>query len=503
MRRGAASGPASASFLKLLRAGIEGQNLSGQRILAACSGGPDSLALLVGLHCLREVCGLELWAGTIDHGLREGSARDVVYVRRIAKALDIPCLSRCLTLSPMSGAGGVEAQAREARYAALREMASETGCTAIATAHTLNDQAETLLMRLSAGSGLLGARGILRRSGSVVRPMLDISRQEVLSFLREQRLKGRQDPTNESGRFVRNRIRLSVLPALEAAMGPGTLAALGRFCDIAASDALFLEKAAAQTEQALGIGSSGEPSADALWKTDSAALLSLDSAMRFRILRDGVQRLGGRFGMDLFQRLEAALGQKAPRLIQAEGGVEILIRYGQIEMRRKHAGQVISERPPVQRLDFPELNGTWSACWRDVQIRIRHLLPGESAGVGAVGLDAAELARAVSQDLIRLPLLVRTRRPGDVFRPGGVGTKKLKDFLMDARIPAEARDAVPLLTDSGAEVLYVIGRRESSWLARTAGIQGGWEIAFRHVSSTSEAAGKRPASAIEKGDAED
>ena len=148
-------------------------------------------------------------------------------------------------------------------------------------------------------------------------------------------------------------------------------------------------------------------------------------------------------------------------------------------MRRESFRESDAVQKPVLTLGLPEAaGGTWSADWRELLVRVRRLSPGESAGVGAVGIDAADLERSVSRGLLNLPLLVRTRRPGDVFRPSGVGTKKLKDFLMDARIPAEVRDGLPLLTDSGAEVLFVIGRRESSWLARTAGSQGGWEVAF-------------------------
>ncbi len=490
--RGASAGPSSAHFLRLLRAGIGRFELSGQRILAACSGGPDSLALLIGLAWLGRECGLEVRCGTVDHGLREGSGRDALYVRRIAGALGVPCEFRKLTLNLRGGMGGVEAQAREARYAALHEMAAETGCSVIATAHTLNDQAETLLMRLGSGTGLLGARGILRKSGIVVRPMLEISRQDVLNFLNEQRLRGRTDPTNASGMFARNRVRQTVLPALEEALGPGTLAALGRFCDIAAGDSECLEAMAAAAGKELS-GSRPAPegtlAADVPWIRDAAALLKLDAAIRFRVLRDGVQQLGGRFGMELFQRMEASLRQHGPRRVQAEGGVEILFRYGQVLMRRQRVHSLPAVTVPPLTLEIPEPGGTWSAVWQGMRVRVRHLLPGESAGNGAVGIDVSDLERAAAGGLLRLPLVMRFRRAGDVFRPGGVGTKKLKEFLIDARIPAEARGRIPLLTDSASEVLYVIGRRESSWLRRRAGVQGGLEIAFV------------PGDAIEKGQA--
>ncbi len=174
------------------------------RVVAALSGGPDSTALVAVLAALRDAGRLaSLSAIHVDHRLRPDSARDGEACAHLCRRLGVPLLRVEVEVAP----GNVQAQARRARYAALRLAAARAGATRIATGHTRSDQAETVLLRLLRGSGARGLSGIPPRRGPIVRPLIDRSRREVLAYLRARRLSWLEDPTNASPRYLRNRVR--------------------------------------------------------------------------------------------------------------------------------------------------------------------------------------------------------------------------------------------------------------------------------------------------------
>ena len=164
------------ALVAAVRASTVELGLFGKRVLVAVSGGPDSVALLLAMCEISTSLKLTIAAATVDHQLREGSAADVRYVARLCRRLGVGC--HCLRVD-VTGSGGLEAAARRARYRALGALARQQGYEAIATAHTREDQVETVLLRLGRGAGLRGARGILARRGAVVRPMLEVTRAHV------------------------------------------------------------------------------------------------------------------------------------------------------------------------------------------------------------------------------------------------------------------------------------------------------------------------------------
>ena len=185
---------------------------SGDHVLAACSGGPDSVAMVHVLGRLARPLGLTLLVASVDHGLREGSADDVEAVGRLADSLGLPF--RGLRVEVPPGAS-IQAAARAARYEALRGLAVEEGATRIAVGHTLDDQAETVLARMLRGSGVPGLAGVApRRRDGVVRPLIDCRRSEVRAHVAHHGLPVVEDPSNADRRFERVRIRLDLMPAL-------------------------------------------------------------------------------------------------------------------------------------------------------------------------------------------------------------------------------------------------------------------------------------------------
>lgn len=203
-------------ILARVRRTIEERGLinAGERVLVACSGGPDSAALLWCLATLAPELGFTLLAASIDHGLRPSAAVDVDLARGQAETLQVELRSKSLGLT--SG-GNVQARARVARYRALHRIARETGATRIAVGHTMDDQAETVLMRLLRGASLRGVSGIApRRADGVVRPLIDCRRHAVHEVARARFPQVANDPSNQDERFERVRVRFELLPALEA-----------------------------------------------------------------------------------------------------------------------------------------------------------------------------------------------------------------------------------------------------------------------------------------------
>ena len=192
--------------------------LPGQAVLVAVSGGPDSVCLLESLVRLRRLFKIRLEVFHFDHRLRGDSRLDADYVKRLAVRHGLPFHLRAATSAPPKGAS-IEAWAREQRHFAIAEVTHETGVARTAIGHTMDDQAETVLIGLVTGSGIQGMSGISPVTGTWVNPLIDVTRDEVEAFCRSLHLRPRIDPTNADTRFLRNAIRLRGLPTLERIVG--------------------------------------------------------------------------------------------------------------------------------------------------------------------------------------------------------------------------------------------------------------------------------------------
>jgi tRNA(Ile)-lysidine synthase len=238
----------------------------GDGLAAAVSGGADSLALLHGLRTLAGPRGWRLAVVTVDHGLRPGSAADAAFVVDHAKTLGLS--ARLVTLDPAELAAhrraGPEGAARTARYRALWRAAGELGCGWLATGHTLDDQAETVLLQLLRGAGAEGLAGMAVRSDRLLRPLLGVRRAETRACCAALGIGWREDPTNQQPGPLRNRIRQRVLPLLEE-LRPGAALALARAAGLAADERTWLDPlvaaalAAAEDHRSTGARSTGAP----------------------------------------------------------------------------------------------------------------------------------------------------------------------------------------------------------------------------------------------------
>ena len=379
----------------------------GDEIVCAVSGGADSVALLFALYLLRDKLDIRLSAAHFNHHLRGAeSDRDEQFVRDFCRRYDIPLAVGEGNVVP--GEKGLEAAAREARYAFLRSLPGK-----VATAHTADDNAETVLLHLVRGTGLKGLGGITPVSGNVIRPMLTVTRQDVEDFIQEWSLPHIEDSSNGTDQFLRNRLRHHVMPLLKEE-NP-------RLAENLSAMALRLRL----DEEFLSQGTEELP--------DVEALRAMHPAQRSRRLEAFLKRGGVREpeGTHIALAEELVFSDKPSAVGHFPGGVTIARRYGRLEVLEACPPLAETELPCPGRLELPEMTITCA--------------PAEEI------INTADTFTLVPAG----PIRVRARQPGDVIRLSG-GTKSLKKLFIDRKIPVSRRVAVPVLADD-AGILGVPG----------------------------------------------
>jgi len=394
----------------------------GEPVLAALSAGPDSTALVAALAALRDAGEVgPVHALFVDHGLRAGVEVEAAAARATCERLGVPFRAVKVTVK----GGNLQAAARRARYAALRREAARAGVVRIATGHTRTDQAETVLLRLLRGAGARGLSGIPARRGAIVRPLIDRARAEGLAWLARRGLDWRDDPTNASPRYARNRLRLEVWPRL-LDFNPSLEAALARTADLLRDD----ERALAARARAL-VGTSS--------RVSLATLRRVSRAVSRRVIRRLALEAGGRVAAP-----EAAHVERALELLHGEGDRQVELRAGLVARRRGGALEVV---PAPRRRRAPG------------QAPVEPPGPIPITGPGCypvAALDRTLVVAAARGAAVAWPLLARTRRAGDRFRPaGGRGSKSLKAWLIDRKVARARRDGLLLVTDGGHQVLAI------------------------------------------------
>ena len=314
----------------------------GDLVLAACSGGADSLALAAALAHEAPRLGLRGGGVTVDHGLQEGSAAQASRVEAALLGLGLdPVRQVRVTVPP--AAGGPEAAARSARYTALEQEARQTGAAAVLLGHTRDDQAETVLLGLARGSGARALAGMPARRGRFRRPMLGLARATLREACLAQRLEPWDDPHNRDPSYARVRVRHQALPALEEALGPGIAEALARSAAQLAADCEALDDIARAEEGRIqGPGAAGDMTGDTTGDTTGGILAALDieglaglaPAIRTRVLRQAALRAGcpgGSLTATHVAALDALVtGWHGQRGTDLPGAIQVQRRYGRL-----------------------------------------------------------------------------------------------------------------------------------------------------------------------------
>jgi tRNA(Ile)-lysidine synthase len=383
----------------------------GDHVVCAVSGGADSVALLFALYLLREKLGITLSAAHFNHCLRGAeSDRDEKFVRELCARYDIPLHVGSGLVEP--GKKGLEAAARDARYAFLRAIPGK-----IATAHTADDNAETLLMHLVRGTGLKGLGAIAPVNGMLIRPMLDVTRGEVLSFLQEYSLSYVDDSTNDTDQFLRNRLRHHVMPLLTQE-NPGISRNLSALAlRLRQDEACLAELAASDT------------------LPDVPALRQMAPAIRSRMIDEFLKKCGvpepEAAHIDMVEKL--VFSDKPSARACLPNGTVILRNYDKLIH-----GSLQEQRESVQ------LSLNDSAILSDLGLRV-------SCTPAQTMQNTPECFTVVPSGQI----VLRSRQAGDAMRLSG-GTKDLKKLFIDRKIPASQRMQIPVIADDDG-VLGVLG----------------------------------------------
>ncbi|HVC19922.1 MAG TPA: tRNA lysidine(34) synthetase TilS [Vicinamibacterales bacterium] len=429
----------------------------GAAVLAALSGGSDSVALVSLLREAEDAGELRLVGlAHFHHGLRPGEAdADEQFCVALAGRIGVPidvgrgdvaALARARRLS-------IEDAARVARYAFLEEARQRAGAAVVAVGHTRDDQAETFLLRVVRGAGTRGLAAIRPRAGCVIRPLLDCGRDELRRHLADRGLSFRDDATNADRRIPRNRVRHETLPALRRHFNPEVTAVLAREATLARDDAALLEQLAGEAYGALVTEGDGE------LRLHADRLRRTPRALARRVAQQALAATaGGRFVG--FHHVEVLLALCGP---DARGGVDLpgqrAERNGGEVVLVSRAGGVAP--PATAAFQYPlAVPGTVEVP--EAGCRISAVLPGPGGDPAAD--PGAWTGRGpwalVAAGRVRPGLGVRSRRPGDRFQPAGFGGhRKLQDFFVDHKIARPDRDRVPLVVDAEDRIVWVAGHR--------------------------------------------
>lgn len=427
------------TLLETMRACIRRHGLlvAGDVVLAAVSGGADSLALLLGLLALRDALDIRVAVAHLDHRVRGAeSARDRAFVEELAHRHDLRCISEDATIPP----GNFEAEARRVRYGFLERAADTLGATRIATGHTRDDQAETVLLRMIRGAGRRGLGGIRPRRGHIVRPLLDCDRLQVRAFLIEQGQEWRRDYGNFDLAFERTRIRHGFLPALTRELNPRLARTLADLADLMREEDALLDRLAAATARGQTLA--------------APVLNAIEGPIARRAIRLWWRRHGsgerlGRAHVEVIRRLAARTSDDGT--IAVPGGA---ITRERNRLRFLASGLAEEAPEPWQHALAPGVTVETPGGWR---LTLGEATPDEA-------LVPSHRLCLLDADALPGGLVVRNRRPGDTMRLHGLGGRtSLKRLFASRRVPRCARGDHPVVV-CGEEVLWVpdCGRSETA-----------------------------------------
>lgn len=424
----------------------------GDTVLIACSGGPDSLVLTDILLKLRNKYRLVLAVAHVDHMIRgQESKADAQFVKNLCvswqlpfyhKAIDVPVYAKENSLS-------LEEAARIVRYDFLSEIAQKLGGARIATGHHKDDQAETVILHLFRGAGSAGIGGIRPYSRDIIRPLLSVGRKEIEAYCLEHALEPRFDWTNLETYYLRNRIRLELMPELRAKFNPGIEDALCRSAELIGSEHDFIRQSVKHIWQSV------VQEKDDVFIFQREKLRNLHIALKRELLRMAIEKIQKHLKGIGFEHVERMLlffesGQSG-RVLELPGNLVMQCQYETMHLFRRGA----TKREKIAAPLYIELNLAGITPITELHIAVKAEVTNANKKAKDANCIVCDLAKLVP------PIYVRRRKDGDRFQPIGLmGNKKLKDFFIDEKVPCQRRDSIPIFCDQ-AGIIWVGGYRQS------------------------------------------
>lgn len=434
---------------------IKDNNLikSGDKVLVALSGGPDSICLLNILYNLKAELNIEVGAAHLNHLLRDKDAfEDEEYVKTLCKSLDIPCFVKRVDINKYSKDKKMSSEmaGREARYNFFDDIVKDEGYTKIATAHNANDQAETILFRLMRGSGIEGLCGIKVRRDKIIRPILCLSRKEVEEYIEINNLKPRIDKTNFEKIYNRNKIRLDMIPYIKENFNEDIIQTLNRMSVLLQKDNEFIENSARSFYEKHCI----EQSDYFIIKKE---LFDNKEAVVTRVIRYALTNFSKThydFEMKHIYEICNLAKNNSGKAIDLPNKIYAENIYGDIYIKERININNIDVKQEIV-VNKNEING--KKIFFDNENIEFSLLKNDSN----LDLNQNNLIKYFDFDKINDSISLRKRKNGDKIIPLGMkGSKKIKDLFIDMKVPKEERDCIPLLCFD-ENISWIVGIRVS------------------------------------------
>lgn len=403
----------------------------GDKILIGLSGGADSVCLTHMLYSMKDKLGIELYTAHLNHGIRgEEALRDEEFVKKFSDKLQIKCFVRHADIKADSKQRGISEElcGREARYSFFEEIMERNGITKIATAHNKNDNAETILMNFIRGASISGLCGIPFRRDKIIRPILTLTRNEIIEYINENNLSYVTDSTNLEEIYTRNKVRLDLIPKLESEFNANFIETTVRNAENVRYDSELLEILA---DEAYNKCCGGDT-------LDIKLFLQEHISIRRRILykmltaHTGTENISSLY----IDELEKLIGKTGKR-INLPNNLEAVMEYDCLRLRKK--------QPQAEDFEY--------------KLELGNEVIIEELGIIAKIVATDTKDKQAFTVPLNSEISIRNRRNGDYFYPEGMeGKKKLKDYFIDEKIERDRRGNIGLLTVNG-EIMYVIGKR--------------------------------------------
>lgn len=410
----------------------------GDKIVVGLSGGPDSVCLLHILSRLKEELDLEIYAAHLNHQIRGIEAqKDAFYISKLCEEMGITFFIKSINVPEYCEKNGVsiEEGARKLRYEMFYEIKNNTRANKIAIGHNLNDQAETILMRMMRGTGLQGLKGIeYIRDGVIIRPILDIERNDIEEYCKQNKLNPRIDKTNLESIYTRNKIRLELIPYMKDNFNSNIIESIVRMGNSLRSDNDYIE-----SEALIKFNEVSKINSDSV-ELNLKPYVNLHNSMKVRILRNAIKHILGDTNF-IDQRhiddiIELEDESKIDKVINLPRGIYVY--------RKKNSIILTNKEIVIEEIEF---------CYNIPSngfIKVKEI--GTVIETQVVSIDKYKRSKSDKSckwfdfNKIKGGIVVRNRRSGDKIKLSG-GSKKIKDLFIDIKIPKEDRCKVPVIAD--------------------------------------------------------